>query len=405
MPLRIRTTYPNDHPKKGEFTVKVSCFQQDLAKGLSIVGRAIAQRSTLPVLSNILLATDQGLLKLSATNLEMAVTCWIAAKVEKDGATTMPARTLVDLVGAMPAEVVTLDLNARTEMLSLDCGRFKSSLRGIAASEFPLVPIGEADGAIYVEADALKMAIKQVVYAAATEESRPILTGVLAIFEDEPNSEVQAKGKVTFAASDGFRLAVRTLPLAQPVGKRVSVIIPAKALAELGRIMGDQENVVKIVVKTNQVLFQLDDIQLMSQLIDGNFADYSQIIPKKKETRAVAGVAELLKACKSANVFARDSSNIITLTVTPGNNGTPGTIHLQAVSAETGDNKGNVDAVVEGVPIEIAFNSQYMMDALSAMGTAQVALETTTANSPGKLTPVGDDGLLCVVMPMNLTKR
>jgi len=385
--------------------VKVSCFQQDLAKGLAIVGRAIAQRSTLPVLSNILLATDLGRLKLSATNLEMAVTCWIAAKVEEDGATTMPARTLVDLVGAMPAEVVNMDLNARTETLSLACGRFKNSLRGIAAAEFPLVPIGEADGAIYMEADALKMAIKQVVYAAATDESRPILTGVLAIFEDEPNSEVQAKGKATFAASDGFRLAVRTLPLAQPVGKRVSVIIPAKALAELGRIMGDQENAVRIVVKTNQVLFQLDDIQLMSQLIDGNFADYSQIIPKKKETRAVAGVAELLKACKSANVFARDSSNIITLTVTPSNNGTPGTIHLQAVSAETGDNKGDVDAAVEGVPIEIAFNAQYMMDALSAMGTAQFALETTTANSPGKLTPVGDDGLLCVVMPMNLTKR
>jgi DNA polymerase-3 subunit beta len=307
----------------------------------------------------------------------------------------------------MPAEVVNMDLNARTETLSLDCGRFKSSLRGIAASEFPLVPIGEADGAIYMEPDALKTAIRQVVYAAATEESRPVLTGVLAIFEDEPNPDPMVqptKGKATFAASDGFRLAVRTLPLAQPMGKQVSVIIPAKALAELGRIMGDQENAVRIVVKPNQVLFQLDDIQLMSQLIDGNFADYSQIIPKKKETRAVAGVAELLKACKSANVFARDSSNIITLTVTPSN-GTPGSIHLQAVSAETGDNKGDVDAVVEGVPIEIAFNAQYMMDALSAMGTAQFALETTTANSPGKLTPVGDDGLLCVVMPMNLTKR
>ncbi len=378
--------------------MRVSCLQENLAKGLSIVGRAVATRSTLPVLSNILLTTDQGQLKLSATNLEIGITCWIGAKVEEDGAMTVPARTFVDLVSALPAERVDMELVVRTQTLNLKCGRFENNVRGIDATEFPLIPTADDDKAIRIDPEVLRTLVNQVVFAAATDESRPILTGVLARFDND---------KVTFAASDGFRLAVRTAPLLEPVPAPLSVIIPARALAELGRISGDQEDPVTINItpSKSQVLFHLDHIELVSQLIDGNFPDYNQIIPKKKETRTVVGTAELLKACKAANVFARESANIIKLTIEPGSELVPGHITVQATSAETGDNVGEMDATVEGSPIQIAFNVKYLIDMLSAANAAQVALETSTPSSPGKFVPVGDDSFLCVVMPMHIGNR
>ena len=383
--------------------MRVSCLQENLAKGLSIVGRAVATRSTLPVLSNILLATDQGRLKLSATNLEIGITCWIGAKVEEDGATTVPARTFVDLVSALPAERVDMELVVRTQTLNLKCGRFENNVRGIDATDFPLIPGADDAKAIRMDSETLRTMINQVVFAAATDESRPILTGVLAKFENDSSGA----GRVLFAASDGFRLSVRTAPLIEPVAAPTSVIIPARALAELSRISGDQEGPVTITItpSKSQVLFHLDHIDLVSQLIDGNFPDYTQIIPKKKETRTVVGAAELLKACKAANVFARESANIVKLTIEPGSEIAPGHITMQATSAETGDNAGEMDATVEGVPIQIAFNVKYLIDLLSAANAAQVALETSTPSSPGKFTPVGDDNFLCVVMPMHIGNR
>src|SRR3990172_844936 len=154
--------------------MRVSCLQENLAKGLSIVGRAVAARSTLPVLGNILLATDNGRLKLSATNLEIGITCWIGAKVEDDGAITVPARTFVDLINALPPEVVEMDLAIRTQTLHLRCNRFENNVKGIDAQEFPIIPQFEEDGAIRIAPDVLKKMIDQVVFSAATDESRPI---------------------------------------------------------------------------------------------------------------------------------------------------------------------------------------------------------------------------------------
>jgi len=318
--------------------------------------------------------------------------------VEEDGATTVPARTFVDLVSALPAERVDMELVVRTQTLNLKCGRFENNVRGIDATEFPLIPTADDDKAIRIDPEVLRTLVNQVVFAAATDESRPILTGVLARFDND---------KVTFAASDGFRLAVRTAPLLEPVPAPLSVIIPARALAELGRISGDQEDPVTINItpSKSQVLFHLDHIELVSQLIDGNFPDYNQIIPKKKETRTVVGTAELLKACKAANVFARESANIVKLSIEPGSELAPGHVTLQATSAETGDNVGEMDAAVEGSPIQIAFNVKYLIDMLSAANAAQVALETSTPSSPGKFVPVGDDSFLCVVMPMHIGNR
>ena len=378
--------------------MRVSCLQENLAKGLSIVGRAVAARSTLPVLSNILLATDNGRLKLSATNLEIGITCWIGAKVEDEGAITVPARTFVDLVNALPPEIVEMELAIRTQTLHLRCNRFENNLKGIDAQEFPLIPQFEEDGAIRIAPDVLKKMIDQVAFAAATDESRPILTGVLAKFSGS---------QFTFAAADGFRMSLRSALLETPVPQAFEVIIPARALAELGRVMGDQTDPVSIVVtpQRSQALFHLSSIDLVSQLIDGKFPDVNAIMPKRHETRSVMDTAALLKACKAASVFARENSYIAKVGVMPGGELAPGHVTVQATSAETGDNAGELDASVEGAPIEIAFNVKYLIDVLNVAGTAQVSLETTSPSSPGLIRPIGDDAFTHVIMPMHIGGR
>jgi len=375
--------------------MKVSCLQENLAKGLSIVGRVVSPRSTLPVLGNILLATDAGRLKLSATNLEVGINCWIGARVGEDGAITVPARTFIDLVNALPPEQVDMELVVRTQTLNLRAGRSEANVKGIDAQEFPIVPVPEGEGGIPIEPDVLRTAIPQVTLAAATDESRPILTGVLAKFEG---------AQLTLAAADGFRLSVRTVPLPQSVPDPFSIIIPARALVELGRISGEQQEPVVITVTPtrNQVLFQLTDIVLVSQLIDGNFPDYRQIIPRDCTTHTVVDTAALLKACKTALIFARDAAHISRLHIKPGSELAPGHMIVSATSAETGDDVSELDASIEGDEIEIAFNVKYMIDVLSVAGTPQVALDTTTASSPGVIRPVGDVDFTHVIMPMHL---
>ncbi len=375
--------------------MKVSCLQENLAKGLSIIGRAVSPRSTLPVLGNVLLATDAGRLKLSATNLEIGINCWIGAKVEDEGAITVPARTFIDLVNALPPERVDMELIVRTQTLNLRAGRSEANIKGIDAQEFPIVPVPEGEGGIPVEPDVLRTAISQVTFAAATDESRPILTGVLAKFED---------AQLTLAAADGFRLSVRTVSLPQSVSDPFSIIIPARALVELGRISGEQKEPVVIIITPtrNQVLFQLTDVVLVSQLIDGNFPDYRQIIPRDYTTHTVVDTAAFLKACKTALIFARDAAHITRLHIKPGTELAPGSMLVSATSAETGDDVSELDASIEGDEIEIAFNVKYLIDVLSVVGTPQVALDTTTPSSPGVIRPVGDLNFTHVIMPMHL---
>jgi DNA polymerase-3 subunit beta len=375
--------------------MKVSCLQENLAKGLSVVGRAVSPRSTLPVLGNVLLATDAGRLKLSATNLEVGINCWIGAKVEEEGAITVPARTFIDLVNALPPDRVDMELVVRTQTLNLRASRSEANIKGIDAQEFPIVPVPEGEGGIPIEPDVLRTTIEQVAFAAATDESRPILTGVLAKFEDT---------QLTLAAADGFRLSVRVVSLPRPVPDPFSIIIPARALVELGRISGEQQEPVVITVTPtrNQVLFQLTDIVLVSQLIDGNFPDYRQIIPRDHTTRTVMDTAAFLKACKTALIFARDAAHITRLHIKPGSELAPGHVIVSATSAETGDDVSEIDASIEGEEIEIAFNVRYMIDVLSVAGTPQVALDTTMPSSPGVVRPVGDVDFTHVIMPMHL---
>jgi DNA polymerase-3 subunit beta len=375
--------------------MKVSCLQENLAQGLSTVARAVAPRSTLPVLGNVLIATDDGRLRLSATNLELGITSWIGAKVEEEGATTVPARTIVDLVNNLPNDRIDMELTLRTQTLNVQCGAYKSDIKCIDAEEFPPLPPADQEDGMSINVEDLREMIQHVVFAASSDDARPVLTGILVTVSG---------GELTLAAADGFRLSVRTAHLSSPGIGPIEAIIPARALSELNRILHDGDEIVHVHLPPNrgQIIFRSKNLEMVSQLIDGTFPDYKGIIPTSSSTRTVISTPAFLKACKAAEIFAREAAHSARLKITPGSELEPGTIEISATSAETGSNETTVDATVEGEPLEIAFNVRFLLDVLGVIDTPNAALETSSSSSPGVIKPVGRDDFLHVIMPMHL---
>jgi DNA polymerase III subunit beta len=384
--------------------MRISCLQQNLAEGLGAVGRVVPTRSTLPVLGNVLLATDEGRLKLAATNLEMAMTVWVGARVEDEGSITLPARVLTEWVNLLGRDQqVDLTLNARNKRVQLKCGRYESNIAGIDAEDFPPIPAVDEGTSVTIDAATFKDAIGQVAFAAAQEDSRPILTGVLLKLE---------QGCLTMAAAGGFRLAVRTIELPDAGDQSLTLVVPSRTLSELARVLPDEEGKVVELAATptrSQVLFRVGDVQLVSRLIDGQFPDYARIIPQDARTRAVAPVREVLQATRAASVFARDNSMIVRLELTPPSGEAElalGSMTISSTSAEMGDNTAELDATVDGEEQQVAFNGKYLREALEALGTPQLRLDLTGSASPGVFRPSGNEenGYLHVIMPMHVAR-
>ena len=381
--------------------MRISCLQENLSRGLAVVGRAVASRPTLPVTQNVLLSTDNGMLRLSATNLEIAMTTWIGAMVEEEGAVTVPARLLTDFVNSLGSDRIDLEMDPGSRVLKIKSGRSETNVNGTDASEFP--PIPTVDDAVVAQAhpSALRTAISRVAFAAATEESRPVLTGV----------EVKLReGGFTMAAADGFRLAVHHGELTQSAPDEMSVIIPSRTMTEVHRLLGDSSEPVNIMItpQKGQVMFRLqggDTVELVSQLLQGTFPNYDQLIPQSYTTRAILDLQQTLRATRTAAIFARDGSNIVRMHVMPheegGEDGAGGRLVISARSEEVGDNEDVVDvAELEGEEGKIAFNSRYLIDVLSVLERGRVAIETTTSSSPGVFKPTDSDDYVHVVMPM-----
>ena len=382
--------------------MKISCLQENLHKGLQTVGKAVANKTTLPVLNNILISTDRGRLKLAATNLEVGITNWIGCQVEEEGAITVPARLLSDFVASLPNDRITMTLDERTRTLKIECARFEANIKGLPAEEFPIIPEVIDRPLTRIPAPLLKEMINQVAFAASTDDSRPVLAGVYVHIEGR---------ELTMAAADGFRLAKRTTQLDTALEEVVKLIVPARSMTELARALPDTEGEdgeqvsVLVTPNRNQVLFHMDSLDVTSRLVEGNYVDIQRVIPADWATRTVVSTAELLKAVRVASFFAKDSANIMRLQIEPGADLTPGVLTISANAAEVGDNKSQLDCMVDGEAGQIALNVRFLMDALNVMGTSQVALETKTPGSPGVLKPVGEDGHIHVVMPMYLANR
>jgi DNA polymerase-3 subunit beta len=370
--------------------VKLSVMQENLARGLSTVSRAVSSRSSLPVLANVLLRTEDAGLKLTATNLEIGITSWVPGKIDTEGALTVPARLLTDVVGGLPAgERVDLEVDGTT--LSVRAGRFQTHLRGIDADEFPVIPAAGDRPTTRVSQRVFRKALSEVAFAAASDEARPILTGVLARFEGN---------QLTLAAADNYRIAVKTVPILDAVPE-TSVVIPARALNELSRVLADIDDPVDVVLAgaRNQVLFHLDGVDLVSRLIDGQFPNYQQVMPQAHATRAILDREELLRAVRPAALIAHESANIVKLQI--GGDGEDGV--TVSANAEVGDHVGQVEAQVEGDGTTIAFNARYLADVLTNVDAEQFALELNGPLSPGVFKPVGDDQYVHVVMPVRTT--
>ncbi len=379
--------------------MKITCKQQDLSRGLSAVSHAVSNRSTLPILSNILLATDNGRLKLSATNLEIGINCWVDAQIHEDGATTVPAKLLTDLVNSLPQAPVDISVPEDSNILNVKSAGSSANIKGMDASEFPLIPSAEGgEPPVRFDASQLKEIIEEVAFAAADDDSRPVFTGVLIQVSEE---------KITFAAADAFRLAVRVAPLPGDDHPRGDILVPARTLTELARILPSEGQVEMIVTPNrSQVLFHTPQLDLVSRLIEGTFPNYRQIIPKEHTTRAVVETKQFAEAAKRAALFARDSSNITRVKINAGANDglEPGSITVEATAEDLGDNVSTINAAVDGPELQIIFNVKYLADVLAVIGTPEVALEANAPTKPGVIKPVGSNDYTYVIMPMHINR-
>ena len=379
--------------------MKITCKQQDLSRGLSAVSHAVSSRSTLPILSNILLATDQGRLKLAATNLEIGINCWVDAQIHEEGTTTVPAKLLTDFVSSLPQTPVDISVPEDSNILNVKSLGSNANIKGMDASEFPLIPSAEGgEPPVLLDAVLLKEMIAEVAFAAADDDSRPVFTGVLVQVSEE---------KITFAAADAFRLAVRIAPLPGIDHPSGDILIPARTLTELARIL-PAEGPVEMIVTPNrsQVLFHTPQLDLVSRLIDGAFPNYRQIIPKEHATRAVVETKQFAEDVKRAALFARDSSNITRVKINPGENDglEPGSVTIEATAEDLGDNTSTLNAAVDGPELQIIFNVKYLADVLAVIGTPEVALEANGPTKPGVIKPVGANDYTYVIMPMHINR-
>ena len=369
--------------------MKLSLMQENLARGLSLVSRAVSGRATLPVLSNVLLRTQDGGLRLTATNLEIGISAWVPGKIETDGATTVPARLFADVVSGLPSgERVDLEME-KQDTIFIRAGSYRTHLRGIEAEEFPVIPSAGDRPTTQVSQRALRRALAEVTFAAAADEARPILTGVLTRFSGDT---------LTLAAADNYRIAVKTLGLLQSV-EETSVVIPARSYVELIRILGDTDEPADIILAQakSQVIFKVDSTEVVSRLIDGQFPNYQSVLPTSHSTRALVDRDELLKAVRLSALIASSAANVVRLGF--GEEASPAAISV-AAAADIGDAEGQVEVQLEGDPVTIAFNARYLVEALANMDGERLAIELSGPLSPGVLKPLDDPAYVHIIMPV-----
>lgn len=371
----------------------VSVLQENLARSLSIVTKAVDSNPPLPVLANVLLETEDSRLKISATNLELSISVWIGAKVEQTGSITLPARTFSELVGSLSPERVDMRLDAATHTVHLRCGVQTSNIRGIDADEFP--PINHNESAdLQVQGESLREMINQTAFAAAREQNRPILTGVYLQLEGPT---------MTMAAADGYRLAVRTAEIGASFDERQDMVVPARAMSEVARIVEDDQEVgLALPAQRNSVTFFAPNVVISSQLLEGRFPDFASIIPRSFVTSTVMYTNDLLAVCQRAEIFARDNANSANLRVKPAlNPGEPAEVLIVGKSAERGDSEGMLDATAEGEPLDISFNIRYLIDVLRVINEERVVFQSNGPENPGVLKPENRDDFTHVIMPMS----
>ncbi len=343
--------------------MKLQVTQENLNRALGSVARVANSRGTLPILSNVLIKTSNNRLSLSATNLDIAITHYIGAKVGEEGSITVPARLMQDFVGSLPEGIINLELEETKLHVTTD--QYKSVVNGIVADDFPIMPAITTGKSWTIPGSAFKKGLQQVVFAASSDETRPVLTGVL----------VQTiSGKLYMAATDSYRLAERQLGVNK---EEVQLLIPASALQDLLRVLGDDDEVIHVTHDDLQILFQVGDVELVTRLVEGKYPDYRKLIPKAFDTEATLKRADLVNVTKVSSLFARESAGSVTIEVDEKAQ----SLSIRSVASQLGENTASADAKVTGSG-SITVNSRYLLDGLNALGG-----ETVSFGFNGKLEP------------------
>jgi DNA polymerase-3 subunit beta len=347
--------------------MKLQVTQENLNRALGSVARVANSRGTLPILANVLIKTSNNRLSLSATNLDIAITHYIGAKVKDEGSITVPARLMQDFVSSLPDGVIELDLQETKLHVTTD--QYKSVVNGIIADDFPVMPAIKDGKNWTMKGGLFKKALQQVVFAASNDETRPVLTGVLLQTLD---------GKLYMAATDSYRLAEKQLGSNK---QDINLLVPASAMQDLLRVLTDEDQDVRITHNDQQVLFQVADIELVTRLVDGKYPDYRKLIPETFATRAVLKRTDLVNVTKVSSLFARESAGSVTIEVADKQ------LSIRSVASQLGENTATAPAKVTGEG-SITVNSRYLLDALGVLSGDEVSfgfngkLEPTLLNDP-----------------------
>lgn len=382
--------------------MKFSCTQENLKRGLLATGYVAGKNVNLPILNNVLVKIDGTTIQLISTNLEVAVRCAIRGKVDEGGEYTVPSKLFLDYVNLLPDERV--DLETTETVMKVSCRKNATKIKGIPASEFPLIPAVDRKNVLYLSGNVLKRALSQVNFAVSSIESRPELTG--ALFNVNPE---HAKGMLIVAATDSYRLSEKAVKLASKGDKHssqasLSVIVPGKTLQEIARILSlFKENEleaepVEIALGEGQIAFNFGDIELVSRLIDGKYPDYRPIIPEKFTSEAVFHRSDMVQAVKGASLFARAGLQDVHFKLDSKDG-----LTVSSSEGQMGKNDSAVDAEVSGPENSITLNYRYFLDGLAALETPKARLRVIDAMNPCALVADGEDGserLTYIVMPI-----
>ncbi len=369
--------------------MRFTVLQENFSKGLGMVNKAISLKAPLPILSNVLISAEDGRLKLSAFNMETGISTYVGASVDEEGAVTVPAKLLNEFVSNLSPGTITGELKDSVLYLSTD--RAKSKFVGMEASDYPELPqLSDKLQVLELNAKDFSSAIHSVVFSAALEDSRPVLGGILINYED---------GTLTAVSADGFRLSEKILTM-EKAENPFKVVIPAKTLAEVSRILGGTEGNIRFAIDTedNLALFESDGVLISTRIIDGEFPDYKKLIPEETSLNAEFVVTDLLEAVKLTNVFAKEVNSAINLTFDP-----EGFVMISSSAQETGENNSQIPAVVEGERTEMSFNAKFLLDFLNNVSTEKVIFATNGSMQPGLLKPVEDATYIHIIMPLRIT--
>lgn len=361
--------------------MKLQVTQENLNKALNSVSRVANSRGTLPILANVLIKTTNNRLSLSATNLDIAITHYIGAKVSDEGSITVPARLMQDFVSSLPEGVIELDL--QDNKLHVSTEKYQSVVNGIVADDFPVMPAIKDGKSWTIDGASFKKSLQQVVFAASADETRPVLTGVLLqTFE----------GKLHMAATDSYRLAEKQIGANN---EEIQLLIPASAMQDLLRVLGDNDDKVKVTHNEQQVLFQVGDIELVTRLVDGKYPDYKKLIPGKFASEARLKRADLVNVTKVSSLFARESAGSVTIELDEKTK----QLSIRSVASQLGENTATADAKIKGSG-SITLNSRYLLDGLNALDGEEVVFGFNGKLEPTLLHDPANPDYKHIIMPL-----